>query len=222
MKPPAETTPDLFADAPPAPSIERLADGAVILRGFALATVPALIAGIEGVAAVSPFRHMTTPGGGRLSAAMTSCGAFGWVSDRRGYRYEAVDPDTGWPWPDMPPAFRQLARTAAAQAGFVGFDPDSCLTNRYQPGAKMGLHQDRDERDRDQPIVSVSLGLPVVFQFGGSNRTEPVRKIPLTHGDVVVWGGPARLNWHGVLTLKDGQHPSTGHARLNLTFRRAL
>jgi len=220
MKSFAKTTPDLFAEAPPTPSIERLDDGAVVLRGFALASAAALIEGVEQVAARSPFRHMTTSGGGRLSAAMTSCGAFGWVSDRRGYRYEPGDSETGRPWPGMPPAFRNLA-SAAAQAGFAGFDPDSCLINRYEPGAKMGLHQDRDERDRGQPIVSVSLGLPIVFQFGGPNRADPVRKVPLTHGDVVVWGGPARLNWHGVLTLKDGEHPLTGRSRLNLTFRRA-
>ncbi|RZJ16544.1 MAG: DNA oxidative demethylase AlkB [Brevundimonas sp.] len=221
MKSSAETTPDLFADASAAPTTEWLQDGAVVLRAFALASAAALIEGVAQVAARSPFRHMTTPGGGRLSAVMTSCGAFGWVSDRRGYRYEPGDPESGQPWPDMPDAFRALATTAAAQAGFDGFDPDSCLINRYEPGAKMGLHQDRDERDRGQPIVSVSLGLPVVFQFGGPNRTDPVRKIPLGHGDVVVWGGPARLNWHGVLTLKDGGHLLTGRARLNLTFRRA-
>lgn len=221
MKPSAETTPDLFGDAPIQLATERLADGAVVLRGFARASASALVEGIESVAARSPFRHMTTPGGGRLSAAMTSCGPLGWVSDRRGYRYEPGDPEVGRPWPDMPDAFRDLATTAAATAGFDGFDPDSCLINRYEPGAKMGLHQDRDERDRGQPIVSVSLGLPIVFQFGGPNRTDPVRKVALAHGDVVVWGGPARLNWHGVLTLKDGEHPLTGRSRLNLTFRRA-
>lgn len=212
---------DLFDDLPTSPTVEALAEGAAVLRGFAREAAPDLIAGVASVAAAAPFRHMTTPGGGRLSAAMTSCGPVGWVSDRGGYRYAPVDPETGAAWPPMPEAFRALAVAAADRAGFAGFDPDSCLINRYEPGAKMGLHQDRDERDRGRPIVSVSLGLPIVFQFGGATRTDPVRKVPLIHGDVVVWGGPARLNWHGVLTLKDGEHPLTGRARLNLTFRRA-
>lgn len=213
---------DLFNDPPPTPSVQPLGEGAALLHGFAREAEAALIAGVAQVAAAAPFRHMTTPGGGRLSAAMTSCGPVGWVSDREGYRYSPVDPDTGRPWPAMPDAFRALAVAAARAGGFDGFDPDACLINRYEPGARMGLHQDRDERDRGQPIVSVSLGLPIVFQFGGVRRTDSVRRIPLAHGDVVVWGGPARLNRHGVLTLKDGEHPLTGRCRLNLTFRRAL
>lgn len=213
---------DLFDDLPPTPMIEPLAEGAVVLRGFVGETQTALLEGVDQVAAVAPFRHMTTPGGGRLSAAMTSCGTAGWISDEHGYRYAPVDPDSGRPWPAMPEAFQALAVAAARAAGFDGFAPDSCLINRYAPGARMGLHQDRDERDRTQPIVSVSLGLPIVFQFGGARRTDPVRRVPLAHGDVVVWGGPSRLNRHGVLTLKDGEHPLTGRSRLNLTFRRAM
>lgn len=210
---------DLFEDM--APPVEALAEGATLLRAFAGDVAPQVIAETARIAAAAPFRHMSTPGGGRLSAAMTACGPVGWISDRRGYRYSRVDPETGREWPPMPEAFLALAAAAAERAGFDDFEPDSCLINRYEPGARMGLHQDRDERDQDRPIVSVSLGLPIVFQFGGPNRTDPVRKVPLAHGDVVVWGGPARLNWHGVLTLKDGEHPLTGRSRLNLTFRRA-
>jgi alkylated DNA repair protein (DNA oxidative demethylase) len=156
-----------------------------------------------------------------MSVSMTSCGAAGWVSDRCGYRYDAIDPDSGKPWPAMPEVFRELAALAAAQAGFSEFDPDVCLINRYVPGARLTLHQDRDERDGRAPIVSVSLGLPAVFQFGGPKRSDPTRRIPLVHGDVAVWGGPARFFHHGVLPLKPGCHPLTGEQRINLTFRRA-
>ena len=207
--------PDLFGTR----RDEPIGPGAMILRGFALD--PAILDEVARIAGISPFRHMQTPGGRRIGVEMTNCGALGWVSDRRGYRYEPRDPLTGQPWPDMPPRFRQLATEVAARAGFPGFQPDACLVNRYQPGVKMGLHQDRDEADMAAPIVSVSLGLPATFQFGGPDRRDPVTKHLLTHGDVVVWGGPARLAWHGILTLKPGEHPLTGTARINLTFRRA-
>jgi alkylated DNA repair protein (DNA oxidative demethylase) len=156
-----------------------------------------------------------------MSVAMTNCGALGWVSDRKGYRYAAADPETGLAWPAMPEAFRKLARTAAAAGGYPGFEPDACLINRYVPGAKMSLHQDRDERDFAAPLVSVSLGLPAVFQFGGLSRKDPVRRVGLEHGDVVVWGGESRLFFHGVMPLKEGVHPLAGACRINLTFRRA-
>jgi len=165
---------------------------------------------------------MITPGGYPMSAAMTNCGSAGWVTDRSGYRYERKDPQSGRPWPPMPPLFLDLAAAAAARAGYAGFIPDSCLINRYAPGAKLSLHQDRDERAYDQPIVSVSLGLPATFLFGGLRRSDPPRRVPLRHGDVVVWGGPSRLFHHGVLPLKDGEHPRLGRQRLNLTFRKAL
>ncbi len=187
---------------------------AVLLRAFAPDDMPA---GIEEIAAAAPFRHMVTPGGFRMSVAMTNCGALGWVSDRKGYRYSPVDPDTGLPWPAMPPTFLRLANEAAAAAGFAAFVPDACLVNRYAPGAKMSLHQDRDERDLSQPIVSVSLGLPAVFLFGGPNRKDAVTRMALEHRDVVVWGGPSRLFYHGVMPLKEGAQPY----RFNLTFRRA-
>jgi len=204
------------------PAREQLAPGAVLLRGRALALQDALLAAVATVAAGAPFRHMVTPGGYTMSVAMTNCGAAGWVTDRGGYRYAPGDPDSGAPWPAMPETFRHLAAEAAAEAGYPGFVPDACLINRYEPGARLSLHQDRDERDYGHPIVSVSLGLPATFQFGGPKRADPVRKVALRHGDMVVWGGAARLHHHGVLALKDGDHPATGRARINLTLRRAL
>ena len=165
---------------------------------------------------------METPGGFRMSVAMSNCGTLGWVADQTGYRYQAVDPESALPWPAMPALFQQLAADAAAQAGFANFAPDACLINRYEVGARMSLHQDKDERDLTQPIVSVSLGLPAVFQFGGLKRTDPVSRVTLTHGDVVVWGGVDRLRYHGVLAIKAGEHPLLGACRLNLTFRKAL
>jgi DNA oxidative demethylase len=203
------------------PPHERIANGAWLLRGFALESVEALLAEVEHIEAAAPFRHLETPGGLSMSVAMTNCGALGWVSDRRGYRYAAHDPLSGQPWPPMPSAFSTLAERAARAAGFEGFNPDACLINRYVPGARLTLHQDKDEKDFNAPIVSVSLGLPAVFLFGGNARKDKQRRLPLQHGDVVVWGGPARLNHHGVLPLKDGNHPVLGRQRVNLTFRRA-
>lgn len=214
---------DLFGDTEPVgPVREELAPGAAVLHGRALAAQDELLAAVDAVAAAAPFRHMVTPGGFRMSVAMTNCGAAGWVTDRKGYRYSPTDPETGKPWPAMPAAFLRLAAAAAAETGFPGFEPDACLINRYEPGARLSLHQDRDEHDYGQPIVSVSLGLPATFQFGGAKRSDPVRKVALRHGDVVVWGGPSRLFFHGVLTLKDGEHPATGRTRINLTLRKAL
>lgn len=215
-------TADLFADPPGGlGGRESLGPGAVVLRGCALSAAPALLAAIEDIVAAAPFRHMVTPGGLPMSAAMSNCGRLGWVSDAAGYRYVAVDPQTGRSWPPMPEAFRTLAREAAAEAGFPGFAPDACLINRYEPGARLTLHQDRDERDFTAPIVSVSLGLPAMFLFGGLRRAERPQRIPLFHGDVVVWGGPARLRYHGVLPLAQGSHPDVGPRRINLTFRKA-
>lgn len=210
---------DLFGDA--APAREALAPGAWWLRGFARNRMPALLAGVEVVVAQAPWRHMETRRGLRMSVAMSNCGALGWTSDRRGYRYAACDPLTGAPWPTMPAVFAVLAGEAAAAAGFDGFVPDACLLNRYLPGTRLSLHQDRDERDFDAPIVSVSLGLPAVFVFGGAARGDRTRRVPLAHGDVVAWGGPARLFHHGVLPLPDGVHPLLGAQRINLTFRKA-
>jgi len=201
---------------------EPLGPGATLLRGAAAPTAALLLSAVERVVSQAPLRFMTTPGGYRMSVAMTNCGAAGWVTDRRGYRYEAIDPLSGRPWPAMPPAFTELACAAAARGGFSGFCPDACLINRYEPGARLSLHQDRNERDFEAPIVSVSLGLPAVFLFGGAQRSARPRRVPLVHGDVVVWGGPARLNFHGVSPLKDGQHPLLGSCRVNLTFRKAL
>jgi alkylated DNA repair protein (DNA oxidative demethylase) len=203
-------------------SQEQLEEGAMLLRGFAAADAPALIDQVARIAQPAAFRHMVTPGGYTMSVAMTNCGRLGWVSDRSGYRYTSVDPDTGAPWPALPAAFFDLARLAASEAGFANYDPDACLINRYIPGAKLSLHQDRDEKDAWAPIVSVSLGLPAVFLWGGKRRADPVRRLHLESGDIVVWGGPARFVYHGVAPLKDGQHPLTGAARINLTFRKVL
>jgi len=210
---------DLFSDE--APWQEPLAEGAVILRRRARADAPALLAAIETIAAQHPFTHRITPGGYRMSVAMTNCGDVGWFSDARGYRYSEQDVSNGQRWPAMPPLFRELAQQCAQEAGFSHFTPDACLINRYAPGAKMSLHQDKDERDLHQPIVSVSLGLPAVFQFGGFARGDATQRVLLEHGDIVVWGGPSRLRYHGILPLKPGVHPEAGAVRYNLTFRRA-
>lgn len=201
---------------------EPLAEGAMLLRGFAAERGAALLAAIEGIAVAAPFRRMITPGGFEMSVAMTNSGTAGWVTDRKGYRYARHDPDSGKPWPSLPAEFLELAEAAATEAGFPGFVPDACLVNRYEPGARLSLHQDRDEADYGHPIVSVSLGLPATFQFGGLKRSDPLKKVALRHGDVVVWGGASRLFHHGVLTLKDGEHPLTGRRRFNLTMRKAL
>lgn len=213
---------DLFAKFAIDPLRETMAEGAILLRGFALPFEDRVLPALREVIAQAPFRHMVTPGGYTMSVAMSNCGAAGWVTDRSGYRYDRLDPETGRPWPALPSAFLALALAAATEAGYPDFRPDACLINRYEPGAKLSLHQDKDERDHSHPIVSVSLGLPATFQFGGLNRNDPVRKYALRHGDVVVWGGPSRLFYHGVTELKDGDHESLGRMRINLTFRGAL
>lgn len=213
------TTLPLFADVRPAPEHEQLAPGAWVLGGFALDVADQLLAEVERVALDAPFRHLVTPGGKRMSVAMTNCGAVGWFSDRRGYRYTEIDSETGKPWPAIPRLFAQLARDAASEAGFDGYAPDVCLINRYEVGTRLTLHQDHDEHDRREPIVSVSLGLPAMFLFGGLARKDRQRRVPFVHGDVVVWGGPSRMRYHGVLPIKDGEHPLTGAFRVNLTFR---
>jgi alkylated DNA repair protein (DNA oxidative demethylase) len=203
-------------------SREQLEEGAMLLRGFAAAAAPQLVQEVLWIAQSAAFRNLTTPGGYTMSVAMTNCGRVGWVSDRTGYRYDAEDPQTGAPWPVMPAAFLNLASAAAAAAGFSGYDPDACLINRYVSGAKLSLHRDQDENDDGAPIVSVSLGLPAVFLWGGNRRSDPVRRLRLENGDVVVWGGPARFIYHGVAPLKEGSHPLTGATRINLTFRKVF
>jgi alkylated DNA repair protein (DNA oxidative demethylase) len=213
---------DLFESLSDArPSQQSIAKGAVLLRGFAKPLEAELVADLRAIVEQAPFRHMITPGGHQMSVAMTNCGSAGWVTDRSGYRYDANDPEAGKPWPLMPPSFCVLAGQAAAQAGFGEFLPDACLVNRYQPGARMSLHQDKDEHDLDAPIVSVSLGLPAIFLFGGLKRSDKPRRFRLQHGDVVVWGGPARLVFHGIAPLADGEHSLMGRQRINLTFRKA-
>jgi DNA oxidative demethylase len=212
---------DLFESvADPQPSQEKIAEGAMLLRGFVGSLDAELIGIAHDIEAKAPFRHMVTPGGYRMSVAMTNCGSAGWITDSTGYRYAANDPETGKPWPVMPPLFRELARRAADRAGFADFSPDVCLINRYVPTARLSLHQDKDELDLGAPIVSVSLGVPAIFMFGGLRRSDSTRRFRLEHGDVAVWGGPARLIFHGIAPLADGEHPLLGRQRINLTFRK--
>lgn len=212
---------DLFAGQDIKPTDVQLGPQAIVLRGLALPHIDAIWPELQTIFDVSPLRHMMTPGGFRMSVALTNCGSLGWTTDRRGYRYTRIDPETGQPWPALPPSFLALAHQAALQAGFPEFQPDACLINRYEPGARMGLHQDKNERDFDAPIVSVSLGIPAVFLFGGLERQDRAQRVTLQHGDVAVWGGADRLRYHGVAPLKDATHPLLGAARINLTFRRA-
>jgi alkylated DNA repair protein (DNA oxidative demethylase) len=201
--------------------IDELAESAVILRGRALSTMPTILADLNAVVAQAPFRHMITPGGFTMSVGMTNCGAVGWVTDRSGYRYDAIDPELGAAWPDMPRSFFELARAVAEEAGYRNQEPDSYLINQYLPGARLSLHQDRNERDLSYPIVSISLGLPAIFLFGGPARADAVSRHALYHGDAVIWGGPSRLRYHEVAPLKAGGHPELGGRRVNLTFRKA-
>lgn len=212
------STPDLF----PSPDQIALGPSAVLLRRFAAPNIDALLGALWMVVRDAPFRHMITPGGHTMSVAMTNCGQVGWVTDRSGYRYDPTDPASGQPWPELPTPFRALAQTAAKAAGFDAFNPDACLINRYVPGSRLTLHQDKNESDFDAPIVSVSLGLSAKFIFGGLKRNDKVQRVMLDHGDVAIWGGSSRLVYHGVDALKDGLHPVTGRCRINLTFRKAL
>ena len=198
---------------------DLLGPGTAILNGFALGRETELALVMQAISKLAPFRHMITPGGFRMSVALTNCGTYGWVTDRTGYRYDSIDPETGQHWPGMPGNFLELARDAASAAGFPSFNPDACLINRYEPGSRLTLHQDKNEQDFTQPIVSVSLGLPATFLFGGMERSDKAVRVPVHHGDVIVWGGPARLRYHGINPLKDGVHPMFGGYRYNLTFR---
>ncbi len=212
---------ELFDETSAEPSHEAITLGAVILRGFARECAAELLRLVAQITDDAPWRHMRTPSGHRMSVAMTNCGTYGWLSDERGYRYADHDPISGRPWPPMPKGLFELADAAATAAGFAGFAPDACLINRYVPGAKVSLHQDLDERDTQAPIVSISLGIPAVFRFGGSTRKGPTRAFRLIHGDIAVWGGPARHAYHGVDPIPEAQHALTGGVRINLTLRRA-
>ena len=214
-------TADLFDDLPPEPSSALIAPGAVLLHGFAREVDTLLLKAFDAVTAQAPMRHLVTPGGRTMSVAMSNCGPLGWVSDASGYRYTTHDPLSGQRWPAMPTILLDLAVRAAARAGYAAFKPDACLVNAYAPGARLSLHQDKDERDLGAPIVSVSLGLPAVFQFGTDQRSDRPQRLRLVHGDVVVWGGASRLAYHGIAPLADGTHALLGRRRINLTFRRA-
>ena len=217
------STGDLFSDEAlqqPARR-EQIGEQSYVLRGYALPWLERVLPELRAVLVQSPFRHMVTPGGYTMSAALSSCGALGWTTSPQGYRYSSLDPERQQPWPSMPPVLRELAINAASAAGFDGFAPDACLINRYVPGARMSLHQDKNERDYNAPVVSLSLGLPAVFLFGGHQRSDKTQKISLFHGDVAVWGGVDRLRFHGVLPIKEGAHPRMGPQRINLTFRTA-
>lgn len=215
------TTPLCEIESPKTLLKDALGPGTAVLSGFALSAESELLSSLKRIAERSPFRNMVTPGGYRMSVAMTNCGRFGWVTDRTGYRYDHIDPEMQQPWPDMPTSFLELAVAAAAEAGFPAFVPDACLINRYELGARLSLHQDRNERDFTQPIVSVSLGLPATFLFGGLHRADKTQRIRIAHGDVLVWGGPARLRYHGIAPLRPGEHSLVGSVRYNLTFRNA-
>ena len=213
---------DLLSCLEPAENVIWLGERALVLLGFVRDQAPVLVAAVTEIAAAAPFRNMITPGGFRMSVAMTNCGRAGWITDRKGYRYEAVDPMTGRAWPPIPALFRRLAAAAATAVDFAGFEPDACLINRYEPGTRLSLHRDENERDLSAPIVSVSLGLPAIFLFGGKSRSDRPRRVELQSGDVIVWGGPDRLAYHGVAPLAKGDDALTGRCRINLTFRKAL
>lgn len=213
--------PSLFDDPRQPSRREPFGEQTFVLRGFALPWLDEILPALRKVLKAAPFRRMETPGGHTMSVALSNCGQFGWSTDARGYRYVSDDPLTGRPWPALPVVLHTLAREAAAAAGFDDFSPDACLLNRYVPGAKMSLHQDRDERDYGAPIVSVSLGLAAMFQLGGLQRSDRPLRVPLLHGDVMVWGGVDRLRFHGVLPLKEGVHPVMGPQRINFTLRKA-
>jgi len=209
---------DLFSHT----STDKIAyDELIYLPGFAIAQQRQLLDDLSSVLVAAPLRQMMTPMGFAMSVATSSCGALGWVSDAAGYRYSSIDPLTHAPWPPMPDSFFELAQTAAAMAGYADFQPDACLMNQYKIGTKMGLHQDKNEQDFTQPIVSVSLGIPARFQFGGKQRSDKPMQLMLHHGDVLVWGGHARLHYHGIMTVQPNTHPLLGSTRINLTFRKA-
>ncbi len=211
---------DIYAPDFDALSIQISPD-AVLFKAALKPVASSLLEEIRTISGANPFRQRKTPGGQLMSAAMTNCGAWGWVTDADGYRYSDIEPETGRTWLPIPAVWIQWVNLFCQRAGLGTFNPDACLINRYAPGAGMGLHQDKDEKDLAIPIVSFSLGAPVLFRWGGLNRQEPVSEFLLEHGDVLVWGGADRMRFHGVKKLRRYQHPLTGHYRYNLTFRQS-
>lgn len=209
--------PDLFSNN--RPPIEEIYPDLFVLANF-VDTNPLMVQ-VERITKVSPFRKMMTPNGHYTGVALTNCGDFGWTSDRNEYRYSSSDPLNNQPWLAIPESFKALAKNAAHVAGFKDFEPDACLINQYLIGTKLGSHQDKNEKDFSQPIVSVSIGLSAVFQIFGNQRAGQAINYRLYDGDVVVWGNSARLCYHGVRTLSAAELDPTCQQRINITFRKS-
>ena len=207
---------NLFTQLETEPTYEEVTPGAVLMRGLALPQDREFLAAVDTITAAAPVHHAVTPSGLPMGVMVTDCG------DSRAFanRWDPANPTHKRVWPPMPVVLRDFAIRCAVRAGFPKFRPDACHINQYEAGIKLGLHQDRHECDMTQPIVSVSFGLECVFLFGGLQRMDKPRHILLEHGDVFVWGGPARMCFHGVQPLKPGSHPLTGPYRINLTFRK--
>jgi len=207
---------NLFSQLVAEPTHEEIFPGAVLMRSLALPQDNEFFTAAEAIIAARPLHHTTTPSGLPMGVMVTDCG------DSRAFanRWDTANPERMRLWPPMPPLLRDFAIRCAVRSGFPQFRPDACHINRYQAGTKLGLHQDRHECDWTQPIVSLSFGLECIFLLGGLQRTDKPRRILLEHGDVIVWGGPSRMRFHGVQPLKPGHHPLTGPYRYNLTFRK--
>jgi len=207
---------NLFSQLAAEPTHEEIFPGATLMRGLAQAQDGEFLEAMQGVLSAAPLHHATTPTGLPMGVMVSDCG----TPEAFRRRWDPANPAVRQMWPPMPRALLDFSLRCAVRAGFPLFRPDTCHVNRYQAGTKLGLHQDRHECDMSQPIVSVSFGLECVFLLGGLERTDSPKRILLEHGDVIVWGGPSRMRFHGVQPLKPGHHPLTGPYRYNLTFRK--